>query len=881
MPKPLHRDGPLRLPVMVVAIFRSLSPIAERHEVLADLQSEYEERTMRDGRAAARLWAWQQALGSVPALFRRAWWRGMTGFEPDANRMRPGGAMFESWIIDFRCAARRLLSRPIYAALAVLTIALGAGGMASIFSVVRTLLLDPLPIAREGQVGVLWFQFSWTEQEFLTLRPNFPGFQAMAAYRPGGGTLETPEGPMRQVPGYVVSSELFDVLGVHPMLGRTFRPGEDAAGAERVVVLSHSLWQELGADPNLVGKPLRFGGIARTVIGVMPRGFWFPSPKTRIWTNTPMNPQNRSGQYSLLGRLAEGQSFENMQGALKGLTQRLAQNFNYPDPQWDRTRNPTVTPARDVFVGDVRPGLLATLAAMGVILLIGCANVTSLILGQVDARTTEIAVRAALGANRQRLIQHLVIESLLIGLLAGGCGAAFAAIGFEVLVASLPLDAMAETVRLDWTVFWVSMLASLAAAVTVSIIPGVALWRSGRLQPAIATARTDSVGARGGRLEGGLVVAQTALAVLLVAGAGLLIRSVANLRALDPGLNVEGVAVIDAVMPTRFTGDERRRAIKAMLPSLDALPGVTSVAAAQKLPLTNFGDNWGIAVRGRPALNASTAFRMVTADYFTTMGIPILSGRNFGPGDREGSEPVVIINKALADKFFPGEDPIGQVLQTVNEGERIIGVAGNAREAGLTDGPVPARYMLYDHVPAQARVLFVLRTDDTDQMAALLAAARSTVAQEKQFAVQETTTMSTIFEQAMGPTGRLVSLLSLLGVLALILGAVGVYGMSWHYVVRRSRDYGIRIALGEQPSRVFWQVVCRGAALVAAGSAIGVAAAFGVTRLLFSLLYGVGPADPLAMSAAVLILMLVGIVAALVPARRASQTDPAAMLRQP
>jgi putative ABC transport system permease protein len=802
----------------------------------------------------------------------------------EALRDQRGLPWLESWIIDFRYAGRRLRACPTYALLAVLTIALGAGGTAAIFSVVRTLLLNPLPIAREAQVGVLWFQFSWREEEFLRLRPDFPGFQGMAAYRPNGVTLEVPDGPMRQVPGLAVSAELFDVLGAPPMLGRTFRPGEDALRAERVAVLSHSLWQELGADPDIVGKPLRLGGLAHTVVGVMPRGFWFPSPTTRIWTAAQMNPQNRSGQYSLVGRLAEGQSIDHMEGPLQLLTQRLAQNFQYPDPQWDRTRNPSITPAREVFVGDVRPSLLATLTAMGVILLIGCANVASLMLGQVDARATEIAVRAALGATRLRLIQQLVIESLLVGLLAGSCGAALGIVAFKLLVQSLPLGALAENVALDWTVFWASLVFALGAAVLVAIVPAITLWRGGRLQSTIATMRTGGVGSRGGQLEGGLVVAQMALAVLLVAGAGLLIRSIANLRSIDPGVKVDEVAVVDAVMPARFTANERRRAITAILPSLNALPGVRSVAAAQLLPLAGGGDNWGINVRGRPDLNASTAFRMVTADYFTTMGIPVQHGRNFGPNDREGSERVVIINEALADKFFPGEDPIGHLLQTFDKaGERIVGVVGNAVEAGLRNPPAPARYMLYDHIPeVESGVSFVIRTDDADRLAALLASARSTIARERgQFAVQQTTTMRSMFDLAIGPAGQLVTLLSLLGGLALILGAVGVYGVMWHYVTRRSRDYGIRIALGEQPSHVLWQVVGRGATLVTIGSAIGVAVALAVTRLLSSLLYGVEPTDPLAMSAAVIILVLVGVTATFAPARRASLTDPAEVLRQP
>jgi predicted permease len=870
---------------VAAAILRAWLPLAERDEVLSDLQAEFAHRAARDGGRAARRWAWRQATGSLPSLIRRTWWRGMTGFEPRANRMRPGGPMFESWIMDARYAGRRLLSRPTYTVLAVLTLALGAGGTAAIFSVVRTLLLDPLPIAREDQVGVLYFTGSWTEQEYLRLRGSFPGFQGMAAYRQNDLTLEAPGGPMKLEAGIAASADLFDVLGARPALGRTFQAGEDAAGAELVVVLSHALWQELGADPAIVGKPLQLGGVTRTVVGVMPRGFWFPSPTTRVWTAAQLNPQSRSGRYSLVGRAVDGQDIAHMEGPMQALTALLASNFQYPNPQWDKTRNAAVTPAREFFVGNVKPSLLATLSAMSVILLIACANVAALMLGQVDARSVEIALRAALGANRQRLIQQLVIESIFLGVLAGMTGAALAVVGFQVLVGSLPLGALADNARLDWTVFWASMASAVAAAVVVSLIPAATLWRSTNLQSTMSTTRTGGVGRRGGRLEGGLVVVQMALAVLLAAGAGLLIRSVANLRAIDPGVQVDGLVIVDATMPLRLTAEERVRAINAMLPSLGALPGVTSAAAAQLLPLRHNGDNWGIRVVGKPDLSeATTAFRMVTPDYFTTMGIPLRSGRTFGPSDRTGSERVVIINEALAAKFFPGEDPLGRVLRTFDDaGERIVGVVGNAAEAKLTDKPGPARYMLYEHVPQVSnQVSFVLRTAAADRVAPLLDGARSTIARAgSQLAVQQTTTMRTVFDLAMGPAGQVVTLLSILAGLALVLGAVGVYGVISHYVLRRSRDYGIRIALGQQPSRVVRQVVGRGAGLVAMGGAIGVVAALGAARLLESLLYGVTATDPMAMAGAVGVLLLVGMLAAFVPARRASLTDPAVVLRTP
>jgi putative ABC transport system permease protein len=876
------RHNSAHLPSAVVAIFRALVPIAEREEVLVDLQTEFEQRLARYGRRAARRWAWRQALGSLPALFGRSWWRGMTGFEPRSNRFHPGGPMFESWIMDARYAARRLLRRPTYVLLTVLTLALGAGGLAAIFSVVRTMLLEPLPIAREQQVGVLWFADSWSEQEFLYLRPNFPGFQRMAAYRPFDVTLERAGDAMRLVPGIAASAELFDVLGAPPMLGRTFRSGEDAAGVELVVVLSHSFWQELGADPDILGKPLHLGGFARTVIGVMPRGFWFPSPSARFWTAAQLDTQNRSGRYSLVGRVADGASIEHMDGPLRAIANALQPRFQYP-PQWDKTKAPAITPAREYFVGDVRPSLIATLAAMGALLLIACTNVAALMLGQVETRSTEMAVRRALGATRQRLIQQLTLESLMIGALAGASGAALATGGFEVLVRSLPLGALAETARLDWTVFWASMFASLIAAVLIAIVPGVALWRASSLPAAIASSRTSGIAGRGGRLEGGLVVLQVALAVVLAAGAGLVIRSVANLRAIDPGVDTRDVVVVDASTPLRLTVDERRRAILNILPSLQALPGVRSAAATQRLQLRGGGDNWGLGIRGRPDLRGvTTSFRMITRDYFATMGMPILRGRNFESSDREGTERVVIVNEALAHKFFPGEDPIGRVLLTFDEGgEKIIGIVGNAADANLTDAPAPSRYMLYDQLPSiWPQVTFVVKTD-ADKLPSLLEAATATIRREgSQLAVQQTTTMASVFALSVGPAGQTVTLLSLLAGLSLVLGAIGVYGVISHFVARRSKEYGIYIALGQAPARVVRQVVTRGAALVMVGSAIGLVAALGAARVLSSLLYDVRPTDPVALAGAVGVLLIVGIVAAFVPARRASLTDPVVVLRQ-
>jgi predicted permease len=427
------------------------------------------------------------------------------------------------------------------------------------------------------------------------------------------------------------------------------------------------------------------------------------------------------------------------------------------------------------------------------------------------------------------------------------------------------------------------MTAALGAALLVAIVPGAALWRGGDLQSALATTRTGGVGKRGGSLESALVVGQMALAVLLAAGAGLLIRSVVNLRAIDPGVVVDGVAVIDTTTPARLNTEERRQAIGAMVPALRSLPGVQVAAAAQKLPLRGSGDNWGLTVRGRGDLNATTATRLVTHEYFAAMGMTVQRGRNFSSSDRLGTERVVIVNEALAAKFFPHEDPIGQVLQSVDEaGERIIGVVSNAAEAELVDGAVPARYMLYQQMPfIYAPVSFVIRTADAAAVPGIVQAARATIEREsRHFAVQQTTTLRSIFDLAVGPAGQVVTLVSMLTALALVLGAVGVYGVISHYVLRRSREYGIRLALGQTPGGIVRRVVRRGVTLVAAGSAIGVAAALLLARLLASLLYGVDSADPASLAGAVALLLAVGTLAAFLPAWRASATDPAVVLRQ-
>ena len=558
----------------------------------------------------------------MPALLRRGWWRGMTGFEPQANRLRPGGPDVRE--LDHGRSLRGPAADPparLRRARGA-TLALGAGGTAAVSSVARTILLDPLPIAKRGAGWRALVQRLVARAGVPPPAPGFSGFQRIAAYRPEDVTLESPGQPLRLIPGIAVSAELFDVLGRPAMLGTDVRCGEDLIGAELVAVLSHSLWQELGSDPNIVGKPLRLGGVSRTVVGVMPRGFWFPSPATRVWTAAQMNPENRSGRYTLVGRVPRARRS-------RAWTVRCGR-WRACSPPTSSTRIRSGTRRaihRSSGARVLRRRRQASadrdVAAMAVILLIACANVAALMLGQVDARANEIGVRAALGATRQRLIQQLLAESLLLGAVAGAVGAVLAVAGFQVLLQALPLGALADTAA--------PRLAGVLGVDGGGARRGRARRRRARRG---AVARRQSPGRarhdahRRRRhawraLESALVVGQVALAVLLAAGAGLLIRSVANLRAIDPGVDVDGVVVVDTTMPARLSTAERRVAVDAVLPALRALPGVQSVGAAQKLPLRGSGDNWGLAVRGRGDLNATTAIRFVTHDYFTVMGMRV------------------------------------------------------------------------------------------------------------------------------------------------------------------------------------------------------------------------------------------------------------------
>jgi putative ABC transport system permease protein len=888
--RPIEERHPPRLPRLPMALLRVLLPRAEQDEVLADLAAEHAAHVRMLGAASAGRWLWRQALGSAPALLGWTWWRGWSGFEPRANAYRPGGPMLSSWITDARYAARRLRARPGYTLLAVLTLALGIGGTAAVYGIARPLLFDPLPYAHEHEVGTFWMDGSWNEEEFTFLRGRIPGFRLVAAHRPSDVTLRDGDGPARLIAGIATSAELFDVLGARPMLGRTFEQGDDVPGAEPTVVLSYGLWQEMGGDAAVIGSRVDLDGTPRTVVGVMPRGFWYPDPSTRLWHARPIDPEGRNGSYTFVGRVAPGRDVNNLDAPIAQLTEMLGERFEYSE-DWNKTKDAKVTPVREHLLGSMRPALVATLVAMGLILLIACANVAALMLGQVEGRTTELAVRSAMGASRGRLTQQLVAESLLVGVLSGAAGAGLAAASFRLLAGALPLGAWSESARFDWTLFAAALAIAVGAVLLVVLVPTFSLWR-GDLRDALSRSRTGGVQGRGGRLEGGLVVMEVALAMLIASGAALLVRSVANLYALDTGVETAGIAVVDVVGSRTQPIPERQRAIDEMTRALAALPGVQSVGAAMKVPLRGRGDSFGLSVEGREGDPETWSyFRVVTPAYFETMGIRLRDGRTFDNTDRIFTEAdsgpsvvmSVVVNEALAKRYFPGQNPIGRRLGGgFGAPQRIVGVVENVAEASLTDSTESVRYFLAGQAPwFGPNGTLVIRTQRPGDAAALLESARATVNRVAPgFAVQGTTTMSNVMDKAVGPARQIMSLLVLLATLALVLGAVGIYGVISHFAARRARDWAIRVALGLPASRVVTHIVGQGALLVTVGIAFGVVGTLALARLLTSFLFGVGTVDPVAFASASAALLVVGLVAAFVPARRTGTVDPAIILRE-
>ncbi len=719
--------------------------------------------------------------------------------------------MLEGAWLEVRHAWRTLAARPMHTSLSVLTLSLGVGGTAAIASVAEEALLRPLPYEDDVSLVAFWGPEDWSAADFTSLRGRFDGMDDVAAWRPEESTLRTGDGPARLISTASGSSELFDVLGVAPVMGRAFRPGDDEAGAEPVTVVSNGFWvRELGGVPDVLGRRITLDGVRRTIVGVMPREFSFPDPSVELWRPLELDPEDNAGMLSLVGRVSPGRD----PAAMTSEATRIREKVTAARPPSDRRGNGTqdaeLTPLRTALRGDIGPTLLLVGGAMVLILLVACANVAALTTARTSGRVGELSLRMALGAGRGRLARQLVVESTLVALLGGIAGAVIAAGSFSFLTASFPTSPGAPP-QLDLRLFGFSMLIAVVAGVGVGLFPAGAILRD-KLGGMADPARTGVSTGRG-RLASGLVVVEVALAVLLVSGAALLLRSVQELAAIDLGFEPVGLTSFDIVMGGgEMEQDERLRTLDAVVQRLEALPGVTSVASVQKLPLRGRGWTTSFRVENQPDERFISAFRSVTPEYFATMGIGTRQGRTTASFDVAESEPVVVVNQTLARTLWPGESALGKRVTSgfTSEWATVVGVVEDVRVSALTDDAVGVRYQLYrqDGVVPEGNTLVVRFSRRPTGLIEPVRAAIHDV--DPRIAIGRVASLETIAREARGAAGEIVLLLSLLGGLALALGAIGVYGITANYVGQRTREWGVRLALGREPARLVVLILRRG-----------------------------------------------------------------------
>lgn len=803
-----------------------------------------------------------------------------------------GVSMFEDLMADVRFAARQLARKPAFAILAVLTLGLGIGGTVALWSVVQGVLLKPLPFADEEKLAVFWAPGDWFGVETDFARQLIRGFDHLTAFSEDTTTLRRDDNT--SMLSYVAASgDLFQLLGTPPLHGRTFGPQDDEPGAEPVIVLSHGMWQrELGGDPQALGRQLLIGGRPTTVIGVMPPEFYFPYPEHRAWMPLRLDPSSedyhQNGYLQLIARVHDGWTTAQVEASIASLTLALGERFDYPEA-WDKSKGAYVTPLRSQLLGPMRPALWMLLGAVGLLMIMACANVAALLLARSADRGAELGVRAALGAGRGRLARQLLTESTLLALLAAGLGTLLATGLFEVLVASLPLGHGFDLpLSFDWTSLESALALALATATVISILPirGLSKHRfGGHLAEARRQASPDR---RGSRLQKALVLGEALLAVTLVIGATLLVRSVTHLQNVEPGLEAEGVLVVDLVAgPEEMDTQQRRSFFAQVVQRSAALPGVRSATLTNRLALRDDGSQGPVEIEDRPDLESaerpSSYLRTASPDYFRALGIDIVKGRAFDAKDRADGQHVAIVSASFAQRVWPGQNAVGKQVRTrvEDDGElaTVVGVAEEVRMTSLVgDNPlVLYRPEAQRRWPGVGNTLLLA----TDLDAATLAPeVRQLVRQlDPRVAVAGISTMQEVVDAKMSEPVRLRFLLGLFAVLGLILGTVGVYGVVSYGVTRRRTELGVRMALGASPREVWLQVVGQGLLPVALGTLCGMILSLGLWRLLRGLLFHIKPSDPMSFLLAAGILLTAGVLAALIPAWQASRVDPSVALR--
>ena len=837
--------------------------------------------------------------GLTPAEARRQALIDLGGVEQtkEGYRERRGLPVMENAVQDVRYAVRVLRKNPSFTAVVLLTLALGIGANTAIFSIVNAVLLSPLPYDDADRIVQVWHtppqeafpgrtEFSISPANYLDWRDQNHVFEHIAAY---GGTTFTFTGGDRPeaVNGAMVAPDLFAVLRAKPLLGRSFTPEEDAPGQGKVVVLGHRFWQtRFGSDPGVVGRQIRLGGESHTVVGVMPASFRFPQ-WAELWTPLAWSEQERQVRgihdYNAIARLAPGVTVAQAQAEMSAISRRLEEQYPADDKGWGAL----IRPLRDELVGDVKPALLVLLAAVSLVLLIACANVANLVLARTLARRKEIALRAALGASRGRVMQQVLSENLLLALVGGALGLLLAHYGVAAIVAFLgdQLPRAAE-IRVDGRVLLFTFLISVLTGLAAGIMPALRLTRinlGDALKQGSGKTTSDS---GGNRTRSVLVVAEVALSLILLVGAGLMIRTLGMLRGVNPGFDPKHVVSMRLSIPeVKYALPEQQTSFfQRTLERVRALPGVESAGAVTSLPTTG-GSTQPVAIEGHPVVAMSeqpeVAVRVMTPGYLQAMRIPLVRGRDVREADAAGQPGVILISESMARRFWPDQDPIGKrlVLTFYPQLPReVVGIVGDVKQQGLAVvQPSPTIYVPLGQMP-RPWMSIVVRTPS--QLAALMPAVTGAIREvDPEQPVLDVMTLEALLDDSLAHQRFSMLLLALFAGFALLLAGIGIYSVLSYAVRRRAQEIGIRVALGAQRSDVLWMVLGHGLRLTMAGLVIGTLGAVGLTRLLTGLLFGVPPTDPLTFTVVAALLCAIALLACYLPARRAMRVDPMIAMR--
>jgi len=799
---------------------------------------------------------------------------------------------------DLRYGMRMMMKQPAFTLVAVVTLALGIGANTAIFSLVNSILLRPLPF-REPDRVVRMLQASpklglnsWgvSQADFAAYREQNRSFETIALYNSSETNL-TGVGEPERLPVTTVTADFFKVLGVNPLLGRTFVEGEDAPGRNLVCVISHRFWQRrFGGDPNILGKTLSLNNTPTQIVGVMPAEFKMPRLEIELWTPLAHDPKRMNPYFfSVIARLKPGVQVAQAQTD----TTEVLQNFGRQHPKTAEAAgiaegngpSTIVKPIKEVMLGRTQKPLLVLLAAVAFVLLIACANVANLLLARATSRTREIAVRVSLGATPRRIARQLLTESVLLSMIGAIFGVALAAIGIRTLD-KLPITGIVriEEVSLNGRVLVFTAGLSVLTGLLFGFMPALRAYAMG-IQSGMREGARGSVSHR--RLNSALVAVQFALSLVLLIGAGLLLKSFHRLESVDLGFNAENTLVMVANLP-RAKYDNEEKALQFYGSAIERLrtsPGFKSVGLTSNLPFVDGGSVDGFVVEGQePLENAGSQIEQaemvsVSPGTFQTLGIPLLQGRDFQTSDDAKSLPVTIIDEPLARRYWPAGDAIGKRIRTGGNDAwlTIVGVAGGIKHISLAEENRPHMYFPLPQSPDQ-RAWFVVRTDGPPSAAigTFRAAIKQVDADMPLFLVR---TMTDIIDQTLG-TQRLTNiLLTAFAIIALTLAAVGIYSTMSVYVGSRTKEFGIRLALGAEPGAMRRVVLRQGMLLTAAGVIVGIGGAFALTRMIQSLLFEVSATDPVVFTAIPLLLVIVSLFACYTPARRATKVDPLIALR--